>query len=234
MVAYGPQRYRAVVLYHPQYERAAVAQFFHKAAAGGKTALYRLGDWTEDFEGQPFSGNGALPRQMQAPADAAACVREVIARLRAAGVEPQTRSTTHTACSFPTSMMPNPSGQCRLWDGTLILASGAKDVMGDPIQKTVQLNGREVRFDAVGVAAVRLNADGTLAAMAAGGLKRFEGGGITLDLPERTDRALWRDRNGQWQGVVQGDAPSVSEPLARLTKQWTLLRLPTPQPEADR
>ena len=31
-------------------------------------------------------------------------------------------------------MMPKPSGWCRLLDGTVILASGEKDVMGDPIQ----------------------------------------------------------------------------------------------------
>jgi hypothetical protein len=233
-IVYGPQRYRAVVLCHPQYEREAVAQFFQKAASASKTALYRLGDWTEDFDGRPFSGNAALPRQMQVPADATACVRDVIARLREAGVEPQTPSTMHTAGSFPPSMMPNRSGQCRLLDGTLILAAGENDVMGDPIQKTVRLNGQEVRFDAVGVAAVRLEADGALAAMAAGGLRRFEGGGVALELPERTDLALWRDRNGHWQGVIQGDAPSISEPLAKLTKQWSLLRLPTPQPEADR
>ena len=44
-------------------------------------------------------------------------------------------------------MMPRPTGQCRLLDGTLILASGEKDVMGDPIQKTISINGHAVTFD---------------------------------------------------------------------------------------
>ncbi|MEI7902108.1 MAG: hypothetical protein WCK89_17785, partial [bacterium] len=69
--------------------------------------------------------------------------------------------------------MPKPSGQCRLLDGTIILASGEKDVLGDPIQKTLNVDGHEVAFDAVGVAAVRLDKDGKLEALAAGGLKRF-------------------------------------------------------------
>ena len=65
-------------------------------------------------------------------------------------------------------MMPKPSGQCRLLDGTVILASGEKDVMGDPIHKAIKVDGHEVTFDAVGVAAVRLDRQGQVVALAAG------------------------------------------------------------------
>ena len=91
-IRYGPQRYAAAVLYQPQYERAAVAEFFRKAArepAADKTALYRVGDWTMDFDGQAFDAASALPASMK-PTDIAACAKAIIESLRAAGVEPQT------------------------------------------------------------------------------------------------------------------------------------------------
>ena len=54
-IQYGPQRYAAVVLYHPDGERPEIAEFFRKAANQGKTSLWRVGDWKMDFEGKPFS-----------------------------------------------------------------------------------------------------------------------------------------------------------------------------------
>ncbi len=53
-IQYGPQRYAAAVFYHPQYERPIVAQFLRKAAKANKTALFRVGEWTRDFEGNPL------------------------------------------------------------------------------------------------------------------------------------------------------------------------------------
>ena len=51
------------------------------------------------------------------------------ARLKAAGSGPQTTCTMRNAVGFPASMMPKPSGRCRLLDGTVIFASGEKDVL---------------------------------------------------------------------------------------------------------
>jgi hypothetical protein len=224
---YGPQRYAAAVLYHPQFERLAVAEFFRKAAARGKTALFRVGDWTMDFEGRPLDAAAALPPPMK-PVASAAAVRQIIALLKASGIEPQTPCTMRGAAGFPASMMPKPSGQCRLLDGTVIVASGEKDVLGDPIQKTIKVNGHAVTFDAVGVAAVRLNKAGKVEAMAAGGLKLFKAGDMTIELPDRADLALWRDAKGHWHGVLQdwtGPNPAV---LSSITSDWLRLAVPKP------
>ena len=222
---YGPQRYAAAVLYHPQFERLAVAEFFRKAAAKGKTALFRVGDWTMDFEGKPPDAAAALPPSMK-PVTAAAAVQQIIAHLKASGMEPQTSCTMRGAAGFPASMMPKPSGQCRLLDGTVIVASGEKDVLGDPIRKTISVNGHAVAFDAVGVAAVRLDKKGEVEAMAAGGLKTFKARDMAIELPERADVALWRDSMGQWQGVLLGHDGQVPDALAGITRKWTRLRLP--------
>jgi hypothetical protein len=210
-----------------------VAEFFRKAAARSKTALFRVGDWSMDFEGKPLDAAADLPPSIK-PVAAAAAARQIIDHLKAAGIEPQTPCTMRGAAGFPASMMPKPSGQCRLLDGTVIVASGEKDVMGDPIRKTIKVAprpgsgqaGQDVVFDAVGVAAVRLDMQGKVEAMAAGGLKTFKARDMTIDLPERADVALWRDSKGQWQGVLQGHDGPVPDALAKITRKWTRLRLP--------
>lgn len=226
---YGKQRYAAAVLYNPQYERPLTARFFEKACAAGGTALFRAGEWTRDFEGKPFDGNAALPEDMKAR-DTEGAVRAVIARLKDAGIEPQTRCTmrgaTGGARGFPASMMPEPSGHCRLLDGTVILASGREDVMGDPIRKTIQVGGANIRFDAVGVAAARLDGKGRLEALAAGALKSFQGGGVSIELPQPIDVAMWRDRRGGWHGVLQGSSGPVPAALAAITADWVRLAVP--------
>jgi len=202
-----------------------VAEFFRKAAAGGKTALFRVGDWTVDFEGKPVGAAAGFPPSVK-PVSAAAAARGIIDHLKASGIEPQTPCTMRGLGGFPASMMPRPSGQCRLLDGTVILASGEKDVMGDPIRKTVKAGGQDVVFDAVGIAAVRLDKQGKVEALAAGGLKAFKSADMTIELPERVDVALWRDSAGQWRGVLQGRDAPVPDALARITPKWTRLRWP--------
>ena len=224
---YGPQAYAALVLVQPQYERPEMAAFFRKASKRGRTALFRVGDWTVDFEGRAFEGERALPREMQG-VDVAGCAQRVIAALKSWGIEPQTPCETHASAGFPGSAMPRARGQCRLLDGTVILASGEKDVMGDRIRTTLRVAGHEVAFDAVGVAAVRLDKSGKVAALAAGGLKSFRAGNLVIELRERADVALWREARGPWQGILQGHEGPVPEPLLKLTPKWTRLRLPTP------
>jgi hypothetical protein len=216
-VQYGPQKYALAVFYHPQYERPMAGAFFRQAAATGKTLLYRTGDWTMDFDGNPVEVKTMLPAQMMELAgSASACGPAIISRLKAAGLEPQTGGRGHQRLR----------GQCRLLDGTVILASGEKDVMGDPIQKTLNVDGHEVAFDAVGVAAVRLDKDGKLEALAAGGLKRFAVGKTKIELPQRADVALWKDTKGVWQGVLQDYEGEVPADLKAITAHWLRLAVP--------
>ncbi|NQT85894.1 hypothetical protein HQ560_03970 [bacterium] len=222
-IQYGSQQYQAAVFYHPQYERRSVADLFCEAATQGKTLLYRVGEWTSDFDGKSFDGNAALPGGMKALA-ASDCARTIIARLKADGVLPQTACSPQRR-SHTTIMVPNPSGRCRLIDGTVILASGERDVMGDPVKRTIMVGGRSVRFDAVGVAAVRLDENGKVDAVAAGALKSFETDSLTIDLPVRIDLALFRE-GGEWRGIVQGHEGDLPTALTELTGHWTRLRMP--------
>jgi hypothetical protein len=227
---YGRQRYAAVVLYHPEFETAATAEFFRKAATG-KTILCRVGDWTKNFDARPFDGHAALPSRMKLASDISACANTIIAELRNQGIEPQTPATVtlpkwngigRTSAALPSS------GTCRLIDGTVILASGEHDVMGDPIQKTLKVRGRDATFDAVGIAAVRTGENGKVEAMAAGGLKSFRTGDVSIELAQRADVALWRDANGGWQGVLQDHDGPVPDGLLAITKNWARLRVPVP------
>jgi hypothetical protein len=225
-IAYGQQRYSAVVLYHPEFERPIVPQFFQRAAQANKTALFRVGEWTRDFEGTPFPSAEQLPATMKRlEADSAA--KAVMEVLRARGVAVQTRGTWREL-GFPGSIMPSPSGRCRLLDGTVILASGKGDVRGDPIAQTIELSRQPITFDAIGIAAVRLSGDGRVEAVAAGGLKKFSGPSLGFELSERADLALWRDANQAWRGVLQGCAGPIPETLTSITTNWTRLRLPKP------
>jgi hypothetical protein len=227
---FGRQRYAAVVLYHPEFENAATAEFFHKAAQG-KTALYRMGDWTKNFRAEPFDGSAALPRRMKVATDIQTCADAVIAELRSLGIEPHTRATVtlpkwdnigQTSAALPSA------GKCQLTDGTVIFASGEKDVLGDPIQSTIKTHGHDVVFDAVGIAAVRLGKGGRLDAMAAGGLKSFRGGGTSIELGQRIDVAVWRDDQGQMHGVLQDWTGPVPASLSAITGHWLRLAVPKP------
>lgn len=228
-IQYGAQRYAAAALYHPQFERAAVADFFRQASAAGRTALFGVGDWTMDFEGRAFDAARALLPAMK-PVTTEVAAEKIIAGLKASGVEPQTVSTLRGAAGFPASMMPKPSGQCRLLDGTVIVASGETDVMGDPIQQIIRVGGRAVTFDAIGLAAVRLDPDGQVVALAAGGLRVFEVGDLKIELAQRADLALWRGANGEWQGLLLGTDGPVPAGLAKLTRNWQRLRSPGASP----
>ena len=125
-------------------------------------------------------------------------------------------------------MMPKPSGQCRLLDGTVILASGEHDVMGDAIQKTITIAGQAITFDAIGVAAVRLDRKGEVAALAAGGMRHFGSPNLKIWLGQPIDLAVWRGAQDEWRGVVQGWNGPLPEALSGLTTNWIRLRVPEP------
>ncbi len=223
-IQYGDQRYVAAVLYHPQYEQRPVADFFKKAAVGAKTSLSRVGAWTTDFDGKPFDDAIALPVEMKV-VDADDAGERIITMLKNAGMEPYTPCAMNGA-HYGSSMVPGVSGQMRLLDGTVILASGENDVMGDPIEKTIKVNGHNVTFDAVGVASVRLNKDGKVEAVAAGGLRLFAAGDLRIELSRRADLALWRDLESKWQGVLHGWDGPVPAALTTITDDWSRVSVP--------
>jgi hypothetical protein len=214
------------VLYHSEFEGPETAGFF-QAAGRGKTALFRVGEWTEDFAGKPFDGRAALPSGMVACPDAGACATQAIARLRELGIAPQTPAVTLGEFGLQ-SAAPPAKGECRLLDGTHILVVGEKDAAGDPIEAAIAIKGRTVAVEAIGLAAVRLADDGSLEALAAGGLRRLEIGPLKIELEKPVDIAMWRDASGQMRGVLQDYAGEVPRPLAALTADWLRLAVPMP------
>jgi len=227
-VAYGTQQYDCVVLDHPELERPAVAGFFQEAA-GGDTMMYRVGAWEHDFDGKPFDGNAALPAKMIACRDAAECLAAALQYL-SKHVEAQTLAV-EAACWNTKIVQPPAAGHCRLVDGTRIILAGQDDPAGDPIQTTLDVDGHKVLFDAVGMAATRLAPDGAVQAMAAGSLKRFESGGVVIELQDPLDMAIWRDPAGKFRGVVQDAKEPLPPALTALTTDW--LRLPPSIPLSE-
>jgi hypothetical protein len=227
-IQYGPQKYKAVVFYQPQFERQEVGEFFHKAAQKGKTLLYCIGKWDMDFEGDAVNIKKMLPETMHL-LDSSNYVRGLNELMEELDFDPQTTCEMRTVHpNHPPSMMPETRGECRLLDGTMIYASGKYNLVGDPIQRTFKVNEQQVSFDAVGIAAVRLDQYGKLEALAAGGLKLFKGGGLTIELDEPVDLALWRDKKGQWQGVIQDWEGPLPAPLSAITNNWMKLKVPLP------
>jgi hypothetical protein len=223
----GPQRYRCVVLYHPDLDQTVTAEFLRRAAKG-KTTLYRIGDWSHDFDGKRFDDKKSLPRSMLELADAKAAVDAITKQLEAASVAPQPRA--NRTLNFPGchSVAPPTEGESRLIDGTHIIVSGVNSASGDPIQRTFSVNDHNVSVDAIGLVAVRLDKRGRLEALAAGGLKTLSTGKFKIDLPDRVDLALWHDNQGRFRGVLQGWAGVVPTSLQKLTKDWLRLSVPVP------
>ncbi len=224
-VQYGAQRYRSVVLHRPQFEPVATAAFFQKAAKG-KTALYRLGEWTQDFDGKKCEGAKSLPDKMVALADSKSAVKAISTQLADAGIVAHTPANRTLGFADCRSVAPPVAGESRLVDGTHIFVSGAKSASGDPIHRTVQVSGHTVTVDAVGLVAIRLDKRGRLEALAAGGLKTLKSDKFNIELPERVDVALWRGRGGKFHGVLQGWSGSVPASLQVLTKDWVRLSVP--------
>ena len=229
-IRYGAQRYATVVLYHSEFERPSTAAFFNRAATG-PTRLFRLGDWTQDFDARPFDGADALPHSMVECLDAESLTQKVVAELRRKNIAPQTPATAELRGFGHTSAAPPTEGFCRLIDGTLIRIAGTDSVAGDRIRSAVVVGGWDVTFDAIGVAAVRLDEQGRVQALAAGGLKSFQAGNFKLKLDRRVDLALWLDEQGKWCGVLQGWPGEIPASLLAVTHEW--LRFDVPPPVVD-
>ena len=233
-ISYGKQRYTAVVLYHPEFEKKSTARFFSKAD-NGKTVLFRIGDWTYDFNGSPVNGNDLLPVSMKVSHHVDDIITELVKVMQEKSVIPQSPATNvidntyfnlrdfnHSSCSPPVT------GFSHLMDGTVIHISGNDDVRGDTLKLNFNIDNFIVSMDAIGVTAVRLDEKGGLQALAAGSLKSFETGDFKIQLDERLDVALWINAEGQWQGVIQGNQEKIPDELLKITKNWTYLHLPVP------
>jgi hypothetical protein len=231
---YGSQAYEAVILYHPDLEERSVSDFF-KQAGNGKTALFRLGKWTRDFEGNVIDRTGLFPETMVEAAGVADAFNAICAVLEQKQVLKQSPATgvldnryfklrdfNHSSCVPPTT------GFCRLIDGTVIYAAGTDQASGDTIRVNFRAGNYPVSVDAVGIAATRLDEKGNLQALAAGGLKSFKTTHFEMELKQRVDLALWIDKNDEWQGVIQGWNGAVPPELEAITKNWIRLDVPEP------
>lgn len=226
-VKYGIQKYAAVILYNPEFEKIITADFFQQASLGS-SKLFRMGNWTMDFEGNTFDGNNALPKQMIVATNVEEVVSAVSRELKKQKIDIQTPATRLSEEFGYISQTPPTKGYARLIDGTLIQVSGENNPAGDPIRSTKKIGKCSVLFDAVGVAAVRLDKEGQVEALAAGGLKQIKTKDFIIDLEERIDLALWKNDHGEIEGVIQGYDGEIPEPLLKITDKWTFLTLPVP------
>lgn len=223
-VQYGPQQYEAVIFYHPEYDKRPVADFFKKAGESGKTALFRVGNWTIDFDAQPFDGNGVMGVPVR-NADTLSVVSLVMEVLKSRNIPVQTEGEEHTVSGFPASVMPKAEGQLKLIDSTRIFISGEHNLSGDAILQKVNIDGYQADIDAIGVAGIRMNRKGEVEALACGGLKTFQGGGLNIQLENRADIALIK-RSGKWKGIIHSNRTEIPPSLLAITRDWTVVRIP--------
>ncbi|MCC5021605.1 MAG: hypothetical protein J6386_01780 [Candidatus Synoicihabitans palmerolidicus] len=98
-------------------------------------------------------------------------LKDIPALLAAQSIEPQIPATETMEGFGHVSRFPPAKGHARLLDGTRIEVSAQNDGAGDVMASTLNINGHEVSYDAVGVIGVLLDGAGHLEALAAGGLK---------------------------------------------------------------
>jgi len=220
-ICLGPQRYRAAVLYRPEFCGEKELAFFSRAAKG-KTAIFQIGPWTRDGETRPLKAAQRLGDTMRRCADDASCSVAVKRWLEQADV---TRVTGWNRNDV-THPLPPVDGFAVLTDGTYIRAAGRLNAAGDAIRETFTWQGRTVDVDAIGVVAIRFAPDGRVNAFAAGGLKRVKTGRLEFELPERADLAFLREPDGTCAGVLQGWSGDVPAPLLRITDEWQRLAVP--------
>lgn len=226
-ISYGAQNYSAIILYNPEFEKESTADFFNKASKG-KTRMFRFGNWTKDFNGQVFNGNASLPKNMDALVNYTAMLEELYEILKGQGIGTQSPATKIENRKTPPFITHPTSGMSRFIDGTILQVAGTNNVEGDPIYSTIKVKGYDVFFDAIGVAAIRLNDDGQVQAMVAGGLKSFKTGTFEINLEDRMDIALWINEKEELEGVIQGWKGEIPIQLLAITKNWGRLNIPLP------
>ncbi len=226
-IHYGEQRYKAAVLYHPEFEMKQTADFFNQASKGN-THLLRMGEWTKDFDGHPVNGEDLLPASIRASDNLHQVLSEIKSILIQHQVPLQTPATGLLEGFNHISSSPPSTGHCRLIDGTVIHVAGTEKVSGDPIKTSFKIGEHVVTFDAEGVAAVRLDESGHVLALAAGGLRSFKSGEMEILLEQRIDLALWTNNKGNYEGVVQDWEGELPPQLLEITENWERIGLPIP------
>lgn len=234
-VHYGNQKYSSVILYHPEFEKQSTSKFFKKAS-NGQTKLFRIGNWTRNFNGEQVDSKQLLPADMTELTDIRTASDRVIEVLTENNVLPQTPAKAILDRKYfqlrgyeHTSYFPPNTGFSRLIDGTHLFIAGTEKVSGDPIKQEIEINGVKVSMDAIGVIGLRLNEKGEPEAMAASDLKHFRAGSLSLSLDKRMDIALWKEPDGKWKGVIQTEQiGKLPEQLKKITTDWSYLRLPSP------
>ena len=224
-VCLGPQRYRAVVLYQPEFGDKDELEFFLRATRG-ESAVFLVGDWTRDSAARPLDGTTRLAGKLRKCTRDKTCAEAVARFLGEAGVARVTGWSEHAprwGHEGGALAAPPVEGHSAFTDGTYVRVAGAKSAAGDPISETFTWRGHTVTVDAVGVVAVRFGADGRVAALAAGGLKSFRTDGLAIELPGRADVAFTTDADGKLRGVLQGWDGDVPEALKAITGDWTRL-----------
>ena len=152
----------------------------------------------------------------------------VLAALAAMDAVKQSPLTKRGLTKWSKDHLPAPDGTLRLIDGTVARIKGCSpSAAGDAIEGTLRLGGKEVAYSAEGLFAVRLDAEGQVEALAAGGLRKVSAPGFTLTLDTPEDVVLVR-RNGKWRGLWQTKDTKAEVPsaLKGITPEWTRLRLP--------
>ncbi len=226
-IRYGEQRYAAVVLFHPEFSRESIGEFFINASKG-KTALYRVGSWTRDFNGQPYGGDELLPENMVSFENPISLLNEIRSVVDRNQIPLQTPATGTLKYSTHTFSAPPTTGHCRLIDGTVIQLAGTENVAGDQILSEIKIQNHSALFDAQGVAAVRLDQQGRVETLAAAGLKSFKSGEMDILLNERLDLAFGINEKGEYEGVIQGWEGKIPPQLLKITSNWTRLGIPIP------
>ena len=224
-ICYGLQRYAAVVLYNPEFGKISTAAFFNEASTG-QTNLFRIGKWTRNFNGQFFDANGILPSSVVAPDNIDGVVKNIHKILKKQRIELITPAERSMMGFGYTSDTPPTQGFCRLIDGTLIQIAATNDPAGDLIDSKMKIGKFDVAFNAMGIAAVRLDKEGNVQALAAGGLKSFKTGNFVIQLDERFDLAIWTNLEGKLQGIIQGEVEELPKSLLDITKNWAYISNP--------
>ena len=140
---------------------------------------------------------------------------------------------------------PGPQPKGMLWDmvypkpdGVLVLNDGTKariraldpSPAGDRVSDTLSFAGGDVSFDAEGVFAARLDADGKVDALGGAAIRRFSAPGLEAAFTRPYDLVLRRNAAGRLEGLWQAsaDAGEVPAELRRLAVNWRKLVVPAP------
>ena len=226
-VYYGKQRYDVVILYHPEFEENTTGIFFSNPNLRS-TRLFKLGSWTKNFDAEPINSLDLLPKKMSTINSNTEVVSEVLDIFKSKKIELQSPAILLLKGFNSASNAPPTTGFCYLTDGTLIQIAATQNNAGDPIHSSVVIKNRTITFDAEGLAAARLDEQGNLVALAAGGLRSFSSGTFALQIKEPLDLAIWKDENEIWHGVIQGAKGKIPVELLEITKDWVQLEIPTP------